>query len=202
MTQKEGQKENEKEKVIEDEDEINIKNFEKYRINYLSFKTSEPNTDLKAVCPICSNIPDINLSLDSEKGHYVKCLKCRYCYCCSYPRSKTLDDYISIMVKIHKDNIKCEIHKEKGKDENAYFSCEKCQKWMCEECINKHINIEEYKDHYYYIIRKVIKENKSNTICPKHDLEYTYYVTEDFAFGFHICNKCEIDENDPDMVYF
>ena len=206
MTEKEEQKENPKEKdeikEKEDEDEIQRKNFEKYKINYLSFKTSMPETSLKTFCPICSKIPDINLSLNSEKGHYVKCPKCRYCYCCSHPRSKTLEDYILIQAKIQQDDVKCEIHKEKGIDEEAFFSCEKCQKWMCEECINEHLKKEENKNHYYYIIRRVIKDNKSCFICPKHDLEYTHYITEVFALGFHICDKCEVREDDDwDIIY-
>ena len=200
----EKEKENPKEKVETkekvDEDEIQRKNYEKYKINYLSFKTSMPETSLKTFCPICSKIPDINLSLDSEKGHYVKCLQCRYCYCCSHPRSKTLEDYILIQAKIQQDDVKCEIHKEKGKDEDAFFSCEKCQKWMCEECINEHIQKEENKDHYYYIIRKVNKDNKSCFICPKHNLEYTDYITEDFAIGFHICNECKLNDY-WDIIY-
>ena len=201
MEEKEEQKEKKEEKaeIIKDEDAIQRKNFEKYRIDYLSFKTSQPNTSLKTVCPICSNIPNINLSRNSEKGHYVKCLGCRYCYCCSHPRSKTLEDYILIMVKIHQDNVICDIHKEKGEEEEAFFSCEKCQKWMCEKCINEHIKKEENKDHNYYIIRKVIKGNNSNTICPEHNLEYTYYANEDFAYGFNICDKCEVDQEDPDL---
>ena len=202
MEENEDQKENQKEKVEkterEDEDEIQRKNFEKYKIDYLSFKTSMPETSLKTLCPICSNVPDINLSLDSEKGHYVKCPNCRYCYCCSHPRSKTLEDYILIQIKIQQDDTKCEIHKEKGLEEEAFFSCEKCQKWMCEECINEHIKNEENKDHHYYIIRKVSKDYTRNTICPEHDLEYTYYVNEDFFLGYHICDKCEVDEDDPD----
>ena len=201
MEEKEEQKEKiiEKEEIPEDEDEIQRKNYEKYRIDYLSFKTSQPNNSLKTLCPICLNIPNINLSRNSEKGHYVKCLGCRYCYCCSHPRSKTLEDYISIMVKIHQDKVNCDIHKEKGEEEEAFFSCEKCQKWMCEKCVNEHIKKEENKSHYYYIIRKVNKESKSNTICPEHNLEYTYYANEDFAFGYHICDKCEVDQNDPDL---
>ena len=101
MEEKEVKKEKKEEKaeIIEDEDAIQRKNFEKYRIDYLSFKTSQPNTSLKAVCPLCSKIPNINLSINSEKGHYVKCLQCRYCYCCSHPRSKTLEDYILIQAK-------------------------------------------------------------------------------------------------------
>ena len=73
---------------------------------------------------------------------------------------------------------------------------------MCEKCINDHIQKEENKNHYYYIIRKVIKNNKSCFICPKHDLEYTHYITEAFALGFHICDKCEVREDDDwDIIY-
>ena len=78
---------------------------------------------------MCTEIPDINLGLNNE-SHYVKCETCRYCYCCSHPKAKTLDDYISIMVKINQKNLKCDLCKEKNKDEEAYFSCELCQKWM------------------------------------------------------------------------
>ena len=100
------------------------------------------------------------------------------------------------MVKLHQDNVKCDIHKEKGIEEEGYFSCEICQKWMCEECINNHI--EEQKDHNYYIIRKALEYN-NNTICRRHNLEYSYYVTEDFMYGYHICELCEIDNDDPDQ---
>jgi hypothetical protein len=102
------------------------------------------------------------------------------------------------MVKIHQKNVKCDIHKEKSKEEEGYFSCEICQKWMCEECINNHIN--EQNDHYYYIIRRALEDN-SNTICGRHNLEYCYYVTEDFMFGYHICELCEVkgDENDSEQ---
>jgi len=60
MTEKEEQEESLKEKVEitekeeEDEDEIQRKSFEKYKINYLSFKTSNPEISLKTLCPICS----------------------------------------------------------------------------------------------------------------------------------------------------
>ena len=101
------------------------------------------------------------------------------------------------MVKIHQENVKCEIHKEKGIEEEGYFSCEICQKWMCEECINNHIK--EKKDHYYYIIRRVTLEDNNNTMCRRHNLEYSYYVTEDFMYGYHICDSCEVDYNDPDQ---
>ena len=161
--QEEIEKEDEKEKAreemrrkkIREIEEQEQKTYDNYKINYLSFETSKPITDLKTLCPICSNIPDISLSQNSEKGHYVKCKKCRYCYCCSHPRSKTLDDYISIMNKMHQSNAKCDIHKEKGVEEEAFFSCEICQKWMCEECINKHINEKEFEGHEYHLIRKV-----------------------------------------------
>ena len=146
---------------------------------------------------MCTEIPNIHLSLDSEKGHYVKCNSCRYCYCCSNPKSKTLEAYICIMAKIQQDNIKCDIHKEKGVDEEGYFSCEYCQQWMCEECINKHIKSKE--KHRYYIIRKAPHDDL-HTHCPQHNLEeYKYYVTEDFMLGFHCCKFCQIDDDDPDM---
>ena len=129
MTEKEDQKENPKEKVEttekeeeEDEDEIQRKNFEKYKINFLTFKTSNPKTSLKTLCPICSYVPDIDLSFNLGGALHVKCSYCRYCYCCSYPRSKTLEDYIEIQSKIQEDNSKCEICKEKGIDEEAFFS--------------------------------------------------------------------------------
>ena len=174
------------------------KSFDKYRINFLSFKTSLPNTKIKSLCPMCTEIPDISLSLNS-KSHYVKCASCRYCYCCSRPRSKTLDDYICIMVKIQQENIKCDMHKEKRVDEEGYFSCEYCQKLMCEECINKHIKEKENENHRYYIIRKACKDNL-HTHCPRHNLEeYSYYVTEDFMMGYHICKFCNVDEDDMDI---
>ena len=207
MTEKEDQKENPKEKVEttekeeeEDEDEIQRKNFEKYKINFLTFKTSNPETNLKTLCPICSYVPDIVLSFNLGGTLHVKCSYCRYCYCCSYPRSKTLEDYIQIQAKIQEDNSKCEICKEEGIDEEASFSCEKCQKWMCEDCINEHISKEENKSHNYFIIRKVFDDDNRNTICPRHDLEYNYYVMEDLV-GYHICDKCEVDEDDPDSDF-
>jgi len=189
--------EEEHQKYLEEEDNKEKKNLEKYRINYLSFKTSQPNTHLTAVCPICSDVPNISLSLNSETNHYVKCKRCRYCYCCSHPRSKTLDDYISIMVKLHQDNLKCEIHKEKNIEEEAYFSCEVCQKWMCEECINKHL--EEEERHYYYVIRKVIKDKNIST-CYKHNKEFKYYISDGFTFGHHACELCQIRfDSDEDL---
>ena len=170
--------------------------MEKYRIDFLSFKSSLPNTKIKSLCPMCEEVPNIHLSTDSEKGHYVKCNACRYCYCCSHPRTETLDDYISVMVKIQQENIKCDVHKEKGIEEEGYFSCEYCQKWMCEECINKHIK--EKKEHYYYIIRKVAKYDL-HTHCLRHNLEeYSYYLTEDFMIGYHLCKFCNFDDDDPD----
>ena len=69
---------------------------------------------------MCIEIPNIYLSLAHE-GHYVKCNGCNYCYCCSHPKTKTLDDYISVMVKIQQENIKCDIHKENGIEEEGYF---------------------------------------------------------------------------------
>ena len=208
LTEKEkeiiAQKEELRKKMKEEEEQREKKNFEKYRINYLSFKTSRPITDIKSLCPICSFVPNISLSLNSEKGHYVKCQKCRYCYCCSHPKSRTLEDYIRIMAKIQQKNVKCDIHKEKGEDTEGYFSCELCQKWMCEECINNHIKEEKGKDHYYYIIRKVEDKN-FHTYCPRHDYkEYMYYIIEDFALGFHCCEECDLTEaqNDPDSDIF
>ena len=198
---KEGKEKDKKEdkEEYENDDEREKKNLEKFRINYLSFETSQPKTDLKTVCPICSSIPDINLSRNSEKGHYVKCLKCRYCYCCSHPRSKTLDDYISIMAKIQQDNLKCQIHQEKGIEVEAFFSCELCRKWMCEECINRHLEEKQKvnENHYYYIIRKYLKNLTSNTICLKHNLEYSYYELMEMSIGFHLCKKCEFSD-DPE----
>ena len=191
-----------REKQKEDEDAREKKNLEKFRINFLSFKTSQPITDLKTLCPICCSIPDINLSLNPESGHHVKCMRCRYCYCCSHPRSKTLDDYISIMAKMHQENIKCDIHKEKGEDVEAYFSCELCQKWMCEDCINNHINEQENEIHNYYIIRKAIKDSNSNTFCRKHNLEYSYYVVMDFALGFNICKSCQFKGDGDDDIFY
>ena len=217
MSQNEEEKEKENQEEIEKEDEKakakeemrrkkireieeqEQKTYDNYKINYLSFETSKPITDLKTLCPICSNIPDISLSQNSEKGHYVKCKKCRYCYCCSHPRSKTLDDYISIMNKMHQSNAKCDIHKEKGVEEEAFFSCEICQKWMCEECINKHINEKEFEGHEYHLIRKVGKDLNYLTICQKHKLEYSYYLLMDFAFGQNICEKCNIPDDVSDL---
>ena len=195
LKEKEKEKEKtKKENVEEEEDEEEKrekKNLEKFRINFLSFKTSLPKTTLKSLCPLCIEIPDINLSSKDDKKLYVKCKKCRYCYCCSNPKSKTLDDYISIMAKIQQDNIKCDIHKIKGIDEEGYFSCEYCQKWMCEQCINEHI--QKNNQHNYYVIRKVIKNKDMHTHCPRHNLkEYSYYVLEEFMLGFHICKDCKV----------
>ena len=190
--------ENKKQEKKENEILILKKGLEKYRINYLSFPNSQPKTDLNTLCPKCCNIPDISLSKNSEEGHYVKCMRCRYCYCCSFPFSKTLDDYISLMVKMQQDIIKCEIHKEKGVDIDAIYSCEYCQKWMCEECINAHINMKEFENHELYLLIKADKISTKNIICPNHNLEYIYYYLMDFAYGFNVCKSCKIDYNDPD----
>lgn len=91
------------------------------------------------------------------------------------------------MVKIQLKNIKCDIHNEKGINKEGYFSCEYCQKWMCEEYINKHIRKKDNEEHKYYIIKKA-SEDDLHTRCPTHNLEeYSYYVTEDFMLGYHIC---------------
>ena len=177
-------------KKIEEEDVDEEKNLDKYRINYLSFTDSVPNAKIKTLCPKCSKVPDINLRQNRQADIYVKCLQCRYCYCCSYPHSKTLDDYISLMAKLQQDNIKCDIHKEKGIEEEGFFSCEICQKWMCEECINNHINEKGNENHYYYIVRKILNKNY-HTICPKHKLEYKYYYTEHHMLGYHLCESCD-----------
>ena len=166
------------EKELEDEEEK--KNLEKFKINYLSFPTSFPNTKLKSLCPMCPEIPNIYLSLDSENGHNVKCKSCGYCYCCSHPRSKSLEAYICIMSKIQQENIKCEIDKEKGIEKEGFFSCEKCQKWMCVECINEHIKTN--KNHNYYIIQKYNKKDY-HTHCAEHNLkEFDYYYTNGFIY--------------------
>ena len=195
--QKRKKEEEEHQKRLKEEENREKKNLEKYRINYHLLNSSQPITKITAICPICTGVPNISLSLNSEKGHYVKCFGCRYCYCCSHPRSKTLDDYISIMVKMHQDNLKCDIHKEKGQEEEAYFSCEICQKWMCEECINNHVK--EYQSHNYYIIRKNIKEDNNST-CYKHNKEYKYYITDGFAFGYHACESCKIRYGSDDVL--
>ena len=96
----------EKEKKLDNKELILKKGLEKYRINYLSFPNSQPKTDLKTLCPKCCEIPDIVLSKNSEEGHYVKCMRCRYCYCCSFPYSKTLDDYIALMAKMQQEKVK------------------------------------------------------------------------------------------------
>ena len=193
------EEEAQRQKEIEEDNLREKRNLEKYRINYLSFKTSLPKTKLKSFCPKCSKIPDIYLKQNSETDHYVKCLQCRYCYCCSHPFSKTLDDYISIMVKIQQDNIKCDVHKEKGIEEEGYFSCEYCQKWMCEECINKHI--QENENHELYLLRKVL-DNNYYTHCPRHNLEYKGYITEHYIIGYHYCEKCSPDyiNNDETII--
>ena len=195
MTEEDKKENKDKEKSIKNEDEEEKKNLEKFKINYLSFPSSFPNTKLKSLCPMCSEIPNINLSLNSEKGHYVKCNACRYCYCCSHPRSKSLEAYICIMSKIQQENIKCEIDLEKGVEKEGYFSCEKCQKWMCEECINEHIKAN--KEHNYYVIQKAAKDD-FHTHCINHDLrEFKYYYTEEFMTGFHVCELCECE---PDIL--
>ena len=192
-------KQNKKEEIEDNKELILKKGLEKYRINYLSFPNSQPKTELKTLCPKCLRIPNISLSKNSEKEHYVKCMGCRYCYCCSFPYSKTLDDYITLMVKMQQDKNKCEIHKIKGEEIDANYSCEYCQKWMCGDCIDEHIKKEEYKDHQYYHLSKANKDsNKNNTICSDHNLENRYYLLMDFAYGFNICEKCDIDDNDPD----
>ena len=190
----------EEEEIKEDNKELILKkSLEKYRLNYLSFPNSQPKTDLKTLCPKCCSIPDIRLSINSEEGHYVKCLRCRYCYCCSFPYSKTLDDYITIMAKMQQEKVKCEIHKEKGKDIDAIYSCEYCQKWMCEECINQHINMKEYNNHEYYLLQKDFGDFKKNIICPKHNLEYSYYLLLDYAFEQNACESCNLHQDDNDM---
>jgi len=52
------EEESQRQKKIEEENLREKKNLEKFRINYLSFKTSLPNTKLKSLCPICSRFPD------------------------------------------------------------------------------------------------------------------------------------------------
>ena len=92
------------------------------------------------------------------------------------------------MTKIHQENIKCEIHKEKGIEEEGV------QKWMCEECINKHINQEE--EHRFYIIMKSFQKN-IHTHYQRHNFkEYKYYATEDLFMGFYCCELCEINGDD------
>ena len=189
----------EKEKKLDNKELILKKGLEKYRINYLSFPNSQPKTDLKTLCPKCCEIPDIVLSKNSEEGHYVKCMRCRYCYCCSFPYSKTLDDYIALMAKMQQEKVKCEIHKDKGIDIDAIYSCEFCQKWMCEECINEHINMKEYENHEYYLLRKAFGDYKRHTMCPKHNLEYSYYLILDFAFAQNACESCNLHEDDDEM---
>ena len=206
--QDEGQDKEQKSSIIpkkeggEIQEEIQEKkNLEKYRINYLEFKTSFPNTKLKSLCPKCVKVPDIRLGLNSEKEHYVKCkeLDCRYCYCCYHPYTKTLDDYISLMAKIQRKNIKCEIHKEKGEYIEGCFSCELCQKWMCEECMNNHLK--EKREHYLYEIQK-IHPKPIYTNCYLHDYkEFKLYVTENFMWGYHRCELCDLNNDDliPDF---
>ena len=197
--EKENKNEQNKEEIQDDKELILKKGLEKFRINYLFFPNSQPKTELKTLCPKCLNIPNISLSKESEQKLYVKCMGCRYCYCCSFPYSKTLDDYITLMVKMHQEVIKCEIHKAKGEDIDAFYSCEYCQKWMCNECINEHVKQKEYEEHNYYHILKADKDsNKRNTICPEHNLENYYYISMDFTYGDNVCKKCDIDYDDPD----
>ena len=187
-------KENNEEKRIKEkkeEEERETKNLLPYRIDYFSFPSSRPITSIKCFCPHCAEIPNISLGYKNESGNYVKCDQCRYCYCCSNPKIKTLDDYISLMVKVHKDYF-CEVHDKKEEKQKGYFSCELCQKWMCEKCINEHIT--KNKQHYYYIIRIPYEEN-IHTNCAKHNFkEYEYFIAdEDFMCGYHICEDCEFD---------
>ena len=187
-------KEEEEKRIKEkkEKEEREIKNLLPYRIDYFSFPSSRPITSIKCFCPHCAEIPNISLGYKNESGNYVKCDQCRYCYCCSNPKIKTLDDYISLMVKVHKDYF-CEVHDKKEEKQKGYFSCELCQKWMCEKCINE--DIKKNKEHYYYIIRIPYEEN-IHTNCAKHNFkEYEYFIAdEDFMCGYHICEDCEFDD--------
>ena len=54
-------------------------------------------------------------------------------------------------------NLKKGKKNEKNIKEPAFFSCELCQKWMCENCINEHIQKEN--DHQFYLIQKASEDN-------------------------------------------
>ena len=129
---KEEEEEEKRLKEKKEKEERETKNLLPYRIDYFSFPSSRPITSIKCFCPHCAEIPNISLGYKNESGNYVKCDQCRYCYCCSNPKIKTLDDYISLMVKVHKDYF-CEVHDKKEEKQKGYFSCELCQKWMCEK---------------------------------------------------------------------
>ena len=199
--EKEKEREKQREKEEEEENKREKLNLDPYRIDFLLFPSSRPNTKIKSLCPKCALVPNIGLSEKSEISHYVKCPNCRYCYCCSNPKSKTLDDYISIMVKCHSENLFCEVHKENNNKIPAFVSCELCQKWMCEDCINEHLNKE--KNHQYYLIRTPYDENV-HTNCPNHNfIEYKYYITEHIVYGYHICEKCNFNnsyDEDSDII--
>ena len=188
-----------KEKIEEvNKDDIEVKkNNDDNNNNYNNYNKFEENKEYYLICPDCDkNIIKIeSIIYDSDKKDFIITYKCF----CDKNCQKLLYQIIS------DDPSYCDDHRNK-----LNFLCEKCNKLLCEECLEEHkehkikdiINeeviseeliekINENKDEFkgYNIIQKIIafyKSDKNNEIINNHNKRPKFIAKPDTGKSFVI----------------
>ena len=144
-------------------------------INVKDIDLNDINKDYPIRCPICSEIPRLNIDIQKMRFSTI----CENLHKYEY---NSFDTFFKNCYKIMDDLICHEC--KKSKDESTkLFRCNKCYLFMCSECISKHIeHIEETNNSKYIELGKIDK------YCPKHSELYKYYDTHR---KISLCERCK-----------
>ena len=130
-------------------------------------------------CLNCDNIYNILLENSSNKI-YFKCNQCNMEREFSFQEYANFNNSMSV----------CYLCKKMYEKKHINF-CKKCSKYICEDCIKKHIQNEyNLKDENYKNYKN--KYNLSNFFCNIHKKIYNGYC---FDCEGNICPRCEIDSH-------
>ena len=101
-----------------------------------------------------------------------------------------ISEYINLIKKYTYLYSECSICKKlqnQSKDIPIFSYCIKCDKVICNDCINEHLQSNE-KNHQNMSKEYIIKNNEKNIKCLEHPTEKN--IAYCFDCNIHLCNKC------------
>ena len=102
----------------------------------------------------------------------------------------SIDKYINSMKKytyLYSECFICKKLQNQSKDIPVFFYCIKCNKIICNDCVNKHLESNE-KNHHNLNKEYIIKNNEKGIKCLIHPTEKNMVFC--FDCNIHLCNKC------------
>lgn len=148
-------------------------------INVKEINLNDINKDYPIRCPICSEIPRLNIDL--QKMTFTTICDNRHKY-----EYNSFDLFAKNSFKIM-DDLLCHDCKKAIGECIKLIRCNECYLFICSECKSKHY--EDTKHSNYIELEKIDK------YCPKHNELYRYYDTES---KINLCERCSISKKDKD----